>query len=660
MIINETAACAESDAPCAVNGDVAGMMLQAMQESPAPMMLTDATGLILRVNSAFELATGYSGTELAGQRPSLLKSGLQGRSFYRSMWLRLARVGRWQGNIWNRRKDGQLFHEHLTIVALKAANGVPAYFLGTYAVDTPRSGAGDRSRDGAPIDATTGLLSRQAFAGAADSLCRQHGVVHVLALDIDGFTELNELHGLASGDAVLRQMALRCTEVAAANGRAAVVARVGPDEFAIALAGCRTRGGEDVDAMQPFAARLYARMAQPFKLGASQSLHVSVSMGLASLVCGCGTAAEALLHASVARQQAVPGMPTLQRYETHDGQRRMALALREAVRLDQITLAFQPKVTLATGRLAGVEALARWTLPDGTSVPPSEFIPLAERRGLIGLLGDNVMERALTQIGLWRAKSLCPPVVAVNYSALQFHREQPAQHIAQAMDRHGVPAHLLELELTESLLIGDIDVVMQSLRAFRDLGLVLSIDDFGTGYSSLAYLRRFPIQYLKIDRQFVSGMTVDPNACEIVRLIVEMAHRLNLRCIAEGIETLEQLRLLRAMGCDEGQGFLLARPMSGNAIDGLLAGHLPWADLFVKEPNAAAEIDVDQATSCSAGPDCSNNPRVEDLSSSPTAIRLEISMPTKARNATDVDVTPDAFAPTPGKARRRRPSCVDG
>ena len=581
MVQNETAANAEADKHSAMNSEVAGMMLQAMQESPSPMMLTDARGVILRVNSPFEQVTGYAAVELAGQRPSLLKSGLQGRGFYRNLWARLARTGRWDGDIWNRRKDGQLFHDRLSIVALKGPGGLAAYNLGTYAGHAPRAG-NPRPRDGAPTDATTGLMSRQAFVDGADQLCREHGVVHVLALYIDGFTELNELHGLESGDTVLRQMALRCTEVAAANGRAALVARVGPDEFAIALAGCRTRGGEAVDAVQPFAARLYARLARPFHLDGGRNLHVSVSVGLAPLVCG-GHAAEALLHASVARQQAVPGLPTLQRYETHDSQRRLALALREAVRLDQITLVYQPKVDLATGRLSGVEALARWTLPDGTAVPPSEFIPLAERRGLIGLVGDNVMERALRQIGHWRAKGLCAPVVAVNYSALQFQRERPARHLALAMDRHHVPAGLLELELTESLLIGDIDVVMQSLRAFRDLGVALSIDDFGTGYSSLAYLRRFPIQYLKIDRQFVSAMAVDPSACEIVRLIVEMAHRLNLRCIGEGIETLEQFELLRAMGCDEGQGFLLARPMTGEALDSILAGDLPWSGCFAQD-----------------------------------------------------------------------------
>lgn len=575
----------------AFGSEVVGMLLQAMRESPAPMVLTEPDGCILKVNEAFECATGYVMDELVGRRPSMLRSGLQGRSFYSTMWASLGSQGRWQGDIWNRRKDGQLSHEYLTIVTLRGSDGVAAYHLGTYAEPGSQLSGSDRARRDAATDATTGLLSRKAFTEAADLLCEKSDIVHVLALDIDGFTELNELHGLASGDAVLRQMALRCTEVAAADGRAAVVARVGPDEFAIALADLHD-GGDG--AVQSFASRLYAKTALPFDLGEGKHIQISVSVGLSSLAKGCASAAEALLHASAARQEAVPGLPTLQCYEAQDGQRRMALALRDAVRLNQITLAYQPKVDLASGQLSGVEALARWVLPDGTSISPGEFIPLAERRGLIGLIGDSVMEQALAQLAAWQAQGLAAPVVAVNFSALQFQRQNYVQHVALALDRHGIPARLLEIELTESLLFGDIDAVMQSLKSFRDLGVALSIDDFGTGYSSLAYLRRFPVQYLKIDRQFVSAMGDDASACEIVRLIVDMAHRLNLRCIAEGIETEAQLELLQSMGCDEGQGFLLARPLDSGVMQAVLAGRRPWAALFESEPVKLEQVDMDQ------------------------------------------------------------------
>lgn len=572
--------------------DVLGMMLQAMQESPAAMVLTDPGGLILRVNKAFEHATGYSAAELQGKNPSMLRSGLQAPTYYKSMWASIARNGRWKGAIWNRRKDGALAQEYLTIVALKEPAGEVAYLLGTYADQNQRSLSRENLRRTALTDPTTGLLGRQAFAQAVDRLCAECESVQVFALDIDGFTELNELYGLESGDAILRQMALRCTEIASGHGGTTIVGRVGPDEFAIALAQ-REQSAESVHAL---ATRLYAQTQAPFDLGGEQQVRITVSIGLASLTSG-GSAAETLLHASTARQSAVPGLQALQSYDVHDAQRKLSLSLREAIHSNQIFVAYQPKVELSTGRLAGVEALARWTLPDGTAIAPSEFIPMAERKGLIGLLSDCVMEQSLRQIASWRDAGLSTPAVAINFSALQFQQQDYVQHLALALDRHQVPASLVELELTESALFGDIDQVMGSLKSFRELGVTLSIDDFGTGYSSLAYLRRFPIQYLKIDRQFVSSMVEDSSACEIVRLIVEMAHRLGLRCIAEGIETPEQLKRLTEMGCDEGQGFLLSRPLDTRDMTQVLSGSARWIGLFPRQ------VDLDHAGPRAGGAD---------------------------------------------------------
>ncbi|HSV51967.1 MAG TPA: EAL domain-containing protein [Burkholderiaceae bacterium] len=574
--------------------DIGSVLQQALQQAPAPIVLTDNHGVIVRVNAAFERATGYAASELRGQRPSMLKSGLQGDGFYRSMWAELAQLGHWQGEIWNRHKDGRTFQECLSIVALRHLDGTVSHYLGMYSGLASPMQARKKMVEHGETDSTTGLLNRCAFVCALQRLCDQRGLVHVLALDIDGFTDFNEQFGLVGGDAVLRQMALRCTQVGAASGGSCIVGRVGPDEFALGLVG-PSRQEADKDWIQQVAAQLSAAVALPCELDGARKAAVTASIGLASLALGQGTAAEALLHASSARQQGDGCSPALQRYETHDGQRRLAHALHEAIRLDQIDVAYQPKVELSSGRLAGVEALARWTLADGSSVPPSEFIPLAERRGLVGLLGDRVLERAVGQLARWRSQGLDLPAVAINFSALQFHRDNPARQVAQSLARHAVPAHLLELELTESLLIGEMDTVMQSLKDLRALGIALSIDDFGTGYSSLAYLRRFPIQYLKIDRQFVADMADDPGAYEVVKMIVTLAHRLGLRCIAEGIETLEQLVQLRAMGCDEGQGFLLARPMNAEALAQLLAGTLPWQALLADvTANSPACSDADQ------------------------------------------------------------------
>ncbi|WP_422830645.1 putative bifunctional diguanylate cyclase/phosphodiesterase [Variovorax sp. HJSM1_2] len=566
-----------------------------MQQAPTPMVLTDARGVIQRVNAAFERVTGYSAAELLGQRTSLLRSGLQGDGFYRGMWAELQRHGRWHGDIWNRGKDGHLYQECLSIVALRDHGSSSAFYLGVYSGLSSPAQARDTMLRHGETDPITGLARRSAFVGALQRLAEQGAHVHVLALDIDGFTALNEQFGLAGGDAILRQMGLRCSQLAASNAQVCIVGRVGPDEFAVGVvAPADFRVGDGgVFWMRQFAECLTAALAQPFEVAQGRKLTIGVTTGLASLAPGAGSAAETLLHASFARQQASPGDAALQQYEAQARPRQLALWLREALRRQEIQVAYQPKVDLRSGALAGVEALARWHRPDGTTIAPSEFIPLAERLGLIGRLGDRVLEQALQDLGQWGAAGLAQPVVAVNISALQFHRADPAQDLASALGRHGVAPGLIELELTESLLIGEMASVMQSLQALRQLGVRLSIDDFGTGYSSLAYLRRFPIQYLKIDRQFVSDMLEDSSAREIVKVIVELAHRLGLRCIAEGIETRAQLAALRAMGCDEGQGYLLARPMDPQALAFLLSGSRPWRALFT--PSAEdLDADVDQ------------------------------------------------------------------
>ncbi len=420
-------------------------------------------------------------------------------------------------------------------------------------------------------DPLTGLPERRAFVTGAGLLHGQRGTATLLALDIDHFTDFNEQHGLAAGDALLREVALRCAHVARGAGGRWLLGRVGADEFALALL---PPAGQDADWLQPLLHALQAALGAPYRLPSGMVAAPSFAIGQADL--RPGRAAEALLHAGAARRHAAPGDGRIQHYEDRRDERRLEQALRRAIDTDAIGLAFQPQVALDDGRLVGVEALARWTLPDGRVVPPSIFIALAERRGLVTALGERVLERALGTLARWRAAGLPLPVMAVNVSAPQFQQADAAARIAAALARHAVPAALLELELTESILLGQAQTALQTLHALRGLGVRLSIDDFGTGYSSLAYLRRFPIDRLKIDRSFVAEMAHDDSAREIVRLIVHLAQQLGLRSLAEGIETTEQLALLRTMGCDEGQGYLLGRPVTADALAGLL-GAPPWA-----------------------------------------------------------------------------------
>jgi PAS domain S-box-containing protein/diguanylate cyclase (GGDEF)-like protein len=567
--------------------DISSVLLQALQEAPAPMVLTDNKGVIRRVNAAFEQITGYSAAELRGKRPNVVRSGLQSEGFYRGMWVELARSGSWQGEVWNKSKDGRLFQEYLSIVALRDSEGTPAYYLGMYTGLANPLVKRARITAHGETDAVTGLPSRCTFVNALQRLGEQVGYAQVFVLDIDGFTEFNEQHGLACGDSILRQVALRCTKVAAAAGGRSIVGRVGPDEFALGWAPHGEIGAHLLDDhyVQQMALELRAALEQPYDIGAADRAVLSVSIGAVALLPGRSGAAEALLHASAARQMATPGMALAQRYEVHESQRRLAMRLRQAISDDQVDLHYQPKINLRTGRLAGLEGLARWTLADGTSVPPGEFIALAEQHGLIATLGDRLLERALSQIGAWQQANLQTVPVAVNFSALQFRRIDVAKQIGETLTRYRVPGHLLELELTESVLIGVMESVIEPLNGLRALGVRLSIDDFGTGYSSLAYLRRFPVNALKIDRQFVSEMEHDASAHEVARFIVDLAHRLGLSCVAEGIETPGQLQALRSLGCDEGQGFLLAHPMPPNAVTRMLEGGdaNPWDVHFLKK-----------------------------------------------------------------------------
>jgi EAL domain-containing protein (putative c-di-GMP-specific phosphodiesterase class I) len=254
----------------------------------------------------------------------------------------------------------------------------------------------------------------------------------------------------------------------------------------------------------------------------------------------------------------------------------MVRALREDIMADRIHVAWQPKVDLVTGRLVGLEALARWNGPDGQPVPPAVFIPMAERNGLIADLGNRVLERVLRELAAWRTEGLRLVPVAINVSAPQFQRGDMALRLQNALLRHRLPASLIEIELTESILMNDFASTLATLHALRAVGVGLSIDDFGTGYSSLAYLRCFPVQSLKLDRSFVSDLAHDARTREIVDAVIALAHKFDVRCIAEGVESAEQVDALRQMGCDQAQGFRFDRPLNALEVRSRLADGYGW------------------------------------------------------------------------------------
>jgi len=563
------------------------LLRQVFERSALPMLITDIKGCICAVNPAMERSTGFGGGELLGQRPALLRSTLQGDEFYAAMWKQLRETMHWQGEIWNRRKDGRVFRELLSISPLLGADGHPSHYLGQYAglsqdpLQCPTVG-------GSEVDRTTGVLTREGFIAAADRLGRRGEQMAVLTLDIERFTDINEHLGLEAGDRLLRQVAMRCTEVAASYGGRQLVGRVGADEFAVAWVPATAQSDARCapDAVQALAQRFQDDVSGAYELGADQPVTVHVDAGVALARVGEHQAAEALLLASAARHDAHLG-GAVRHYDAHDHLRLQTKALRAAIEQRQIGIALQPKVDLRSGALCGVEALARWTLADGGTVPPSTFIPLAEREGLIAALGEGVLEQALDWAA-WARDTDRPTAVAVNFSAPQFHRESLVAEITQRLLAHRLPAKALELELTESILLGDTDTAMGALPALRALGLHLSIDDFGTGYSSLSYLFRFPVDRLKLDRSFIAPLTRDARSRTLVQAVIALAHQLGMRCVAEGIETPEQLALLREFGCDEGQGYLFSQPVTPLAAFELLHAEPPWARLFAAAPSLIA------------------------------------------------------------------------
>jgi diguanylate cyclase (GGDEF)-like protein len=427
------------------------------------------------------------------------------------------------------------------------------------------------------VDPLTGLPDRSGFITEVRMLQNLGITATVIALDIEEFTEVNEAFGLEIGDALLRAVADRCAQVGRGLHGHCVVGRVGADEFALALV---PPAKDAVDAaiwVENVLTHLQDALSAAFDVH-GQQLAVRVVIGHAWMGRG-SDAAETLQHAVFARRFGGHGR-TVHSYEEKHGERRLTQALHEAIAGCRIDIALQPKVALATGELVGLEALARWRLADGEHVPPNIFVALAERHNLISQLGERVLTRALETLAGWASDGVRPVPIAVNFSAMQIHDNQIVDHVERALREHGVAPGLLELELTESKLLGHAESAMRALHGLRALGVCLSIDDFGTGYSSLNYLRRVPVHRLKIDGSFVRGIAEDPGAREIVHLLIQLAHNLNLKCVAEGIETRAQLALLREMGCDEGQGFLLATPMSPWAATRQLGQLPPWMPLF--------------------------------------------------------------------------------
>jgi len=534
--------------------------------------VTDVDGTILSANPAFTKITGYSANEAIGQNPRFLRSGRHGKDFYGNMWQQLCQVGHWEGEIWNRRKNGEVYPEWLWISAVKDAAGCIAQYVAMFSDISESMRAQRRIEFLANHDALTELPNRlsanQHLQLAIGNAEKSKAKVALLFLDMDHFKSINETRGHLFGDAVLKTVT---TRIQSCVRETDTISRHGGDEFIVILSDLR-----DAEAIVRIAEMILRRTEEPLTLDGHE-LSLTLSIGIA-LYPDDGTDFESLLSsADAAMYQAKEvGRNTYQFFdnsmtEDHSEQLRIRNGLRRALERGEFVLHYQPQIHLESGTVIGAEALIRWNHPDLGLVPPGRFIPVAEDSGLIVPIGEWVLREACRQAKAWQQAGMPDMVMAVNLSAVQFKRGNLYQSVSRALLESGLDPQFLELELTESILIRDTENVLATVRQLKLLGLNLSIDDFGTGYSSLSYLKKFKVDKLKIDQSFVRDLDSNPDDAAIVRAIIQMAKSLNLRLVAEGVENAHIANQLRLFHCDEAQGYHFGHPMGADAFAGFLA-----------------------------------------------------------------------------------------
>lgn len=532
------------------------------------VVIADPRGNIIAVNPAFSTITGYAESELIGKNMRLLRSGRHDGDFYRRMWNSIQTSGFWQGEIWNRRKNGEIYPELLTISTVRNEAGEVVNYIGAFTDISSIKQSEMRLEHLAHHDPLTDLPNRLLLLSRLDEAVTRarhsggHGAV--LLLDLDRFKNVNDSLGHPAGDELLVLVAERLRQSVTEPD---IVARMGGDEFIVLL-----NALPQPDAAGRFAERMIEQFREGFSLAGGREVYIGASIGI-SLFPDDGEGADDLLqHADAALYRAKDkGRNTFGYYSavlTHAANLRLQLEadLRRALEHDEFVLHYQPVICLADGRICGVEALVRWQHPALGLVQPGDFISVAEDTGLIIPLGDWVLRAGCRQMKAWIDAGLPIETMAINLSSRQFERSGLDQRIKAILQETGLPAHRLELELTESALMKQGSEASQKLNALKDLGVRLAIDDFGTGYSSLAYLARLPIDKLKIDQSFVHNIPHDRASTEITATVIALAKNLSIQVVAEGVEEQAQLEFVRNRGCDSAQGYLFSPPLPGPDI----------------------------------------------------------------------------------------------
>ncbi len=548
------------------------LMAKIFEGSKDAIVITNTRGKITDINEAFTVITGYEKDEIFNRYPFFLNSHEHGDNFYATLSRQLLETGAWSGDIWIKRKNNEIFPVWLSIYSVKDENGATTHFVGIFSDITARKAAENQLRQLAHFDALTGLANRTQFIErlkwTLEVAKRNKEQAALLFLDLDRFKLINDTLGHQAGDALLIEVACRLNECVR---EVDTVSRLGGDEFTIILVGIH-----DAAEVGIVARKILSSLVVPIRLE-GRDVFISTSIGITLFPVDGMTVTELIKNADTAMYHAKErGRNNFQYFSNSMNQKvldelEMETNLRQALQHEEFSLRYQPQFELKTKNLIGVEVLLRWKHPVLGFISPAVFIPHAEKSDLIITIGEWVLRSACIRNVAWQAQGLKPLRISVNLSGMQLKQHDLIEKITKILVETQLPAELLELELTEGVLMENAEATISTLMELKEMGIRLSIDDFGTGYSSLSYLKRFPIDTLKIDQSFVRDITTDCDDNAIASTIIAMAHNLRLKVIAEGVETQEQANILNEKGCDEVQGYFFGRPLVEADLCKLLA-----------------------------------------------------------------------------------------